>query len=90
MFQDVKVQLSMSTYIGKREATNFAFHFVVVCSVAIVLGTTGGEFSDVIINCQLVGEITEEVTDGKFWFAWKVSVDYGICAKVENLMLEDV
>jgi len=57
-FEEVKVQLGLSSR-GEGESAYLSFHFSVLGSVAVILGTSGRKLDDVVPECQFAGEFAE-------------------------------
>jgi len=87
-FHDFVIELLGSSDI-EREPTDFATDFTTVGLVAVILRTTGSEFSDVVVwVVEFVGHVSEEITERNVGLSGSSGVNDRVRVKVENSLLE--
>ena len=84
---DIIVELPGTSNV-EREASDFAADFALLCFVAVIFGSSGSEFGDVISIIEFIGHFTEIVPELYIRLPWFDSVDDGISVKVEDLLFE--
>ena len=84
LFPDVIVELTQASNI-EGESPDFTADFTTVCLVAIVLGSSGGEFGDeVVVIIQLVAHLPQEIPERNIGLAWFACVNDRVSVKVED------
>ena len=83
-FAKIKVQLFLPSR-AEGETTYFAFHFTLLGSVTVILGSSSSEFDDVIAGFQFAGEFTDKIARERQGTTGSMREEDGVCVKVEDL-----
>ena len=85
LLEDLIVELGLSFGV-EGETADLAFGFTADGHVAIVLGSSGTEFNDVVAWVEFSGEIAEKITEQRLdgWIVGSLDEDDGIGVGIEN------
>jgi len=84
---DIIVELSGTSNV-EREASDFATYFALLSFVAVIFGSSGREFGDVVSIIEFIGHFTEVVSELDVGLTWFGGVDDRIGVEVEDPLLE--
>ena len=85
LLEDLIVELGLSFGV-EGETADLAFGFTAGGHVAVVLGSSGTEFDDVVAWVEFIGEITEKITERGLdrWIVGSLDEDDGIGVGIES------
>ena len=85
LLEDLIVELGLSFGV-EGETKDLAFGFITGGHVAIVFGSSGTEFNDVVAWVEFIGEIAEKITERRLdgWIVGSLDEDDGIGVGIEN------
>ena len=87
MSHDVIVELPGAPDI-EGVASDLATHFTMLSLVSVILGASGREVDNEVAIVEIIGHLSEVISERNVQLSWEDSVDDGISIKVEDALLE--